>query len=138
MATDTSPTITGFQIRIWDRSGLRDIPERRGGTNGTTRQRTLGRLHQDRSNTRARCARGISVGDEPHGMSIEEPGLLFRHSARLTPAVGQPSQPAFRSPSTMCSWSSGRIQGTRLWTYISKEPCTTAIAFSNAGLASSM
>ena len=38
------------------------------------------------------------------GASLEEVGY----------GEDQPCQPAFRRPSSMCSWSSGRNQGTRI------------------------
>jgi hypothetical protein len=64
------------------------------------------------------------------------PGQLSGEDRCEAAGLAHPSQPALRRPSTMWAWSSGRCQGTRRRTYMSKEPGATAIAFSRAAFAS--
>jgi hypothetical protein len=47
-------------------------------------------------------------------------------------------KPALRSPSSMWAWSSGRLQGTRFFTYMSNAAGAIAIAFCSASFASSI
>ena len=68
---------------------------------------------------------------QEHGRTArrDSGAILYRRLARrLRRASGHPSQPALRRPSSMCAWSSVRIHGTRLRTYMSNEAGATAIA----------